>query len=100
MMPKSILLADDSLTIQKVIELTFSDTDYDLTTVSNGVEALAAVARARPDLVMADVVMPGKNGYEVCETIKSDPALADIPVILPSSRSTGTGQSARRPTPS
>jgi CheY-like chemotaxis protein len=82
MMPKSILLADDSLTIQKVIELTFSDTDYDLTTVSNGVEALAAVARARPDLVMADVVMPGKNGYEVCETIKSDPALADIPVIL------------------
>lgn len=81
-MPKSILLADDSLTIQKVIELTFSDTDYELTTVGNGVEALAAVARARPDLVMADVVMPGKNGYEVCETIKSDPALADIPVIL------------------
>jgi len=82
MMPKSILLADDSLTIQKVIELTFSDTDYELTTVSNGVEALAAVARARPDLVMADVVMPGKNGYEVCEAIKSDPALADVPVIL------------------
>jgi len=81
-MPKSILLADDSLTIQKVIELTFSDTDYELTTVSNGVEALAAVARARPDLVMADVVMPGKNGYEVCETIKSDPALAGIPVLL------------------
>jgi CheY-like chemotaxis protein len=82
MMPKSILLADDSLTIQKVIELTFSDTDYELTTVSNGVEALAAVARSRPDLVMADVVMPGKNGYEVCEAIKSDPALADVPVIL------------------
>lgn len=81
-MPKSILLADDSLTIQKVIELTFSDTDYELTTVSNGVEALAAVARSRPDLVMADVVMPGKNGYEVCEAIKSDPALADVPVIL------------------
>ena len=81
-MPKTILLADDSLTIQKVIELTFSDTDYELTTVSNGVEALAAVARARPDLVMADVVMPGKNGYEVCEAIKSDPALADVPVIL------------------
>jgi len=80
--PKSILLADDSLTIQKVIELTFSDTDYELTTVSNGVEALTAVGRSRPDLVMADVVMPGKNGYEVCEAIKSDPALADIPVIL------------------
>jgi len=81
-MPKSILLADDSLTIQKVIELTFSDTDYELTTVSNGAEALSALDRLRPDLVMADVVMPGKNGYEVCEAIKSNPALADIPVIL------------------
>jgi len=81
-MAKSILLADDSLTIQKVIELTFSDTDYELTTVSNGGEALAALERQRPDLVMADVVMPGKNGYEVCEAIKSNPALADIPVIL------------------
>jgi CheY-like chemotaxis protein len=81
-MAKSILLADDSLTIQKVIELTFSDTDYELTTVSNGAEALAALERQRPDLVMADVVMPGKNGYEVCEAIKSNPALADIPVIL------------------
>lgn len=81
-LPKSILLADDSLTIQKVIELTFSDTDYELTTVGNGLEAIAAINRTRPDLVMADVVMPGKNGYEVCETIKSTPALADIPVIL------------------
>jgi len=81
-MAKSILLADDSLTIQKVIELTFSDTDYELTTVSNGAEALAALEHQRPDLVMADVVMPGKNGYEVCEAIKSSPALADIPVIL------------------
>lgn len=81
-MPKSILLADDSLTIQKVIELTFSDTDYELTTVSNGAEALSALDRFRPDLVIADVVMPGKNGYEVCEAIKSDPGLAEIPVIL------------------
>jgi len=81
-MPKSILLADDSLTIQKVIELTFSETEYELTTVSNGAEALSTLSRVRPDLVIADVVMPGKNGYEVCEAIKSDPALAEIPVIL------------------
>src|SRR5258706_2161270 len=81
-MPKSILLADDSLTIQKVIELTFSDTDYELTTVGNGLEALESLQRSRPDLVMADVVMPGKNGYEVCEAIRNDPALAHIPVIL------------------
>jgi CheY-like chemotaxis protein len=81
-MPKSILLADDSLTIQKVIELTFSDTDYELTTVGNGLEALESLERTRPDLVMADVVMPGKNGYEVCEAIRSNPAFSHIPVIL------------------
>lgn len=81
-MPKAILLADDSLTIQKVVELTFSDTSYELTAVSNGVEALEALKRSRPDLVIADVVMPGKNGYEVCEAVKSDPATASIPVIL------------------
>src|SRR5512135_1886460 len=81
-MPKAILLADDSLTIQKVVELTFSDTSYELTAVSNGVEALEALKRSRPDLVIADVVMPGKNGYEVCEAVKADPSTASIPVIL------------------
>jgi CheY-like chemotaxis protein len=78
----SILLADDSLTIQKVVELTLSDTGYQLSAVSNGAEALASLAKARPSLVIADVVMPGKNGYEVCEAIKSNPATANIPVIL------------------
>jgi CheY-like chemotaxis protein len=81
-MPKSILLADDSLTIQKVVELTFSDGDYELIAVSNGVEAIEALARKRPDLVIADVVMPGKNGYEVCEHVKGNPDTASIPVIL------------------
>lgn len=81
-MSKAILLADDSLTIQKVVELTFSDTNYELTTVANGVEALEALKKFRPDLVIADVVMPGKNGYEVCEAVKTNPATANIPVIL------------------
>jgi len=81
-MSKTILLADDSLTIQKVIELTFSDTDFELRSVGNGVDALEALKRYRPDLVLADVVMPGKNGYEVCEAIKQDPALSSIPVVL------------------
>lgn len=81
-MPKKILLADDSLTIQKVVELTFSDSDFDLVCVGNGVRALEKVREDRPDLILADVVMPEKNGYEVCEAIKGDPATARIPVIL------------------
>src|SRR5215470_8994946 len=81
-MPKKILLADDSLTIQKVVELTFSDSDYDLVCVSNGQRALEKLREERPDLILADVVMPEKNGYEVCEAIKGNPVTAKIPVVL------------------
>ena len=81
-MAKRILLADDSLTIQKVVELTFSDSEYDLVCVPNGQRALDKVAELNPDLILADVVMPEKNGYEVCEAIKSNPATARIPVVL------------------
>jgi CheY-like chemotaxis protein len=79
---KKILLADDSLTIQKVVELTFSDSEYDLLCVPNGQRALEKVVEEAPDLILADVVMPEKNGYEVCEAIKGNPATARIPVIL------------------
>jgi CheY-like chemotaxis protein len=81
-MGKKILLADDSLTIQKVVELTLSGTGYELTCVSNGRMALDSLKASRPDLILADVVMPEKNGYEVCEAVKGDPATARIPVIL------------------
>ena len=81
-MPKKILLADDSLTIQKVVELTLAGTDYELTSVSNGQKALESLRQSRPDLILADVVMPEKNGYEVCEAVKSNSATAGIPVVL------------------
>jgi CheY-like chemotaxis protein len=81
-MTKKILLADDSLTIQKVVELTFSDSEYGLICVPNGQRALDRVVEEKPDLILADVVMPEKNGYEVCEAIKSNPATARIPVVL------------------
>jgi len=92
-MSKKILLADDSLTIQKVVELTFSDSDYDLICVGNGLRALEKVREDRPDLILADVVMPEKNGYEVCEAIKADSATNRIPVIL----LTGTFEPFDRP---
>lgn len=81
-MEKKILVADDSLTIQKVVELTFVDSDYRLTCVTNGRLALERVREDPPDVVLADVVMPEKNGYEVCEEIKKNPATSSIPVIL------------------
>ncbi|HYV18176.1 MAG TPA: response regulator [Verrucomicrobiae bacterium] len=79
---KTILLADDSITIQKVVELTFSDGDYRVFCVSNGAQALRKVGEVRPDVVLLDVIMPEKNGYEVCEALKADPATASIPVLL------------------
>ncbi len=81
-MGKKILLADDSLTIQKVVELTLAGTDYELTCVSNGQKALETLRHLRPDLILADVVMPEKNGYEVCEAVKADPDTSGIPVLL------------------
>jgi CheY-like chemotaxis protein len=81
-MGKKILLADDSITIQKVIELTFSDEDFDVVTVGNGRLALEKVQEIRPDIVLCDIIMPEKDGYEVCEFIKKSPALQHIPVLL------------------
>lgn len=81
-MGKKILLADDSITIQKVIELTFSDEDFEVVTVGNGRLAIERVQEVRPDLVLCDIIMPEKDGYEVCDFIKKTPATAHIPVLL------------------
>jgi CheY-like chemotaxis protein len=81
-MAKTLLLADDSVTIQKVVNISFASEDVTLVTVDNGDDALERAKDTRPDLILADVVMPGKNGYEVCEAIKADPDLAHIPVLL------------------
>src|SRR5450432_1827290 len=81
-MPKKILLADDSITIQKVVELTFSDGDYEVTAVNNGAKAIAKLAEMRPDIILSDIIMPEKNGYEVCEYVKSHPEYRNLPVVL------------------
>lgn len=81
-MATRILLADDSVTIQKVVELTFSDGDYEVTAATNGAQAIEMAAKLRPDIILSDIIMPEKNGYEVCEYVKSHPELRSIPVIL------------------
>jgi len=81
-MAKTLLLADDSVTIQKVVNISFASENVTLVTVDNGDDAVERAKETRPDLILADVVMPGKNGYEVCEAIKADPDLCHIPVLL------------------
>jgi CheY-like chemotaxis protein len=81
-MSRTILLADDSLTIQKVVELTFADTEYEVVAVSSGDELMERLPEARPDLVICDVIMPGQDGYDVCQEIKSSPEFLHLPVIL------------------
>lgn len=81
-MGKTILLADDSLVIQKLVGLSFANEDVEIVSTDNGTEAIQMAGILHPDLVLADVVMPGLSGYEVCRAIKSQPELAAIPVIL------------------
>jgi CheY-like chemotaxis protein len=79
---RKLLLADDSATIQKVIDLTFADEGVQVVSVSNGQEAIDCLLELRPDVVLADVFMPSPNGYQVCEYVKTNEQLKHIPVVL------------------
>ena len=81
-MPHKLLLADDSVTIQRVIELTFADEDVEVTAVGDGQLAIDRLDVDPPDIVLADVDMPKRDGYEVAAYVKSRPKLAHIPVVL------------------
>jgi len=77
-----ILVADDNSNIQKMVGLALKDQGIDVVAVGNGEAAVRKISDLKPDLVLADVFMPVRNGYEVCRYVKEDPALAHIPVIL------------------
>jgi CheY-like chemotaxis protein len=81
-MSRTLLLADDSVTIQRVIALIFADEDVEVVTVSDGDQAIYCIESSPPDIVLADIGMPGRNGYEVAQFIKQSPRLAHIPVVL------------------
>ncbi len=81
-MPKNVLVADDSLTMRKVIGMVLANEDFQLTLVDNGLEAIQKARDLRPDVILADVMMPGKSGYEVCQALKQDPSTSHIPVML------------------
>jgi CheY-like chemotaxis protein len=79
---RKLLLADDSIAIQKVVDLTFTDEGMEVTTVGSGEDALDKLNHLMPDVVLADVFMPGIDGYELCKYIKQNERFRDIPVVL------------------
>jgi CheY-like chemotaxis protein len=81
-MPHKLLLADDSVTIQRVIELTFADEDIQVIAVGDGKQAIERIQADRPDIVLADVGMPERDGYDVAAFVKSHPDFSRVPVLL------------------
>jgi CheY-like chemotaxis protein len=81
-MQRTILLADDSPTIRRLVNQTFADANFRIVEVNNGDAAIKNFDEIRPDVVLADIYMPGKNGYQVCAYVRSHRELSKTPVVL------------------
>ena len=77
-----ILLADDSITIQKVVGIIFGGDEYSLTVVDNGKAAVEKARELNPDVLLIDALMPGMSGYEVCEAVRATPSISTKPILL------------------
>ena len=80
-MSKRIMVVEDQPDNRKIIRDVFAPTGYEIIEAENGEEALAAIAKARPDLILMDIQLPIMDGYTATRRIKADPALRSIPVI-------------------
>ena len=80
-MSKRILVVEDHADNRQIIRDMLAPTGYEITEVQNGEEALAAIAKQRPDLILMDIQLPVMDGYEATRRIKADPALRSIPII-------------------
>ena len=81
-MRKKLLLADDSITIQKVVELTFPSDEFEVVTAGNGRLAVDKALTFLPDIVLCDVIMPQLDGYQVCEALRASAQLSQVPILL------------------
>ena len=79
---RKILVVDDNPTIIRALTFTLKKEGYNVSSVTNGEEALEEIKKSKPALIFLDIMMPKKNGYEVCQEIKSDPELKDIHVLM------------------
>ena len=85
-MGKRILVVDDDPTSLKLLDLVLSKEGYQVTTASNGLEALRKARLESPDLLILDVMLPGFDGFEVCHRLRTEPATATVPIIMLSSK--------------
>ena len=81
-MTRRILVVEDQEDNRQILRDLLTSADYEMTEAENGEEALAAVAKQRPDLILMDIQLPIMDGYEATRRIKADPALKDIPIIV------------------
>src|SRR5215813_2998099 len=77
-----VYFIDDSATMREVIKIAFRRENIDVVTYHDAQTALAEIENAKPDIVITDVIMPDKDGYDVCQYIKTHPDLAKTPVVL------------------
>ena len=95
-MKKRILVVEDQEDNRQILRDLLATTDYEVIEAENGEEALAAVAKHRPDLILMDIQLPILDGYEATRRIKADPALNSIPIIAVTSYAlSGDEQKAR-----
>ena len=81
-MAKSVLLVEDEDSIALALSFLLERENYELRRVANGTDALAAIRERAPDLVLLDVMLPGPSGYEICQRIRLDPALARTRILM------------------
>jgi len=91
-MAKRILIVDDEDDIRELVHVSLEDEGYEIYEASDGNEALAKAREHRPDLVILDVMIPGKTGYEVCEELKKDPQTKNVFVLFLSARGKAASQ--------
>jgi DNA-binding response OmpR family regulator len=81
-----ILVVDDDAFIRRPLEFILRQEGFEALTAASGAECLERIETQRPDLIILDVMMPGRDGFDVCKTIKNEKRFADIPIILLSAR--------------
>jgi len=85
-MARKIIIVDDSATEMAIMTNSLKAGGFDVVTATNGEEALLRLESDRPDVVVLDVIMPGKNGFQVCRQIRSDARWASLPIVMVTSK--------------
>jgi DNA-binding response OmpR family regulator len=85
-MTKKVLVIDDDPTVQRLAEYVLKKSGYEVLTAANGIEGLRKVKTEKPQLVILDVMLPGMDGFEVCDRLRKDPETAHIPVLMMSAK--------------